>query len=48
MRFEVAAGSDASAIAETLVHYGLIEDATLFRNYARYTGLDSQLEAGWF
>ncbi|MCZ7546271.1 MAG: endolytic transglycosylase MltG [Anaerolineae bacterium] len=48
VRFEVEPGSSAADIAEQLVRRGLIGDATLFRNYARYTGLDSQLEAGRF
>lgn len=46
--FEVAPGSSAGLIAEDLLHYGLIRDPTLFRNYARYAGLDSALEAGKF
>ncbi len=48
VRFEVAPGSSAADVADQLVRRGLIADATLFRNYVRYTGLDSQLEAGRF
>lgn len=48
VRFEVEPGSSAADIADRLARLGLISDATLFRNYARYTGLDSQLEAGRF
>ena len=46
--FEVAPGSSAATIADQLARRGLIADAELFRNYVRYTGLDSQLEAGRF
>jgi UPF0755 protein len=46
--FEVAPGQNASQIGDQLVSLGLIGDATLFRNYLRYYGLDRQLEAGTY
>ncbi|MBN1287099.1 MAG: endolytic transglycosylase MltG [Anaerolineae bacterium] len=48
MVFEVAPGSSAGVIAGDLVRLGLVGDATLFKNYVRYAGLDDELEAGKF
>jgi UPF0755 protein len=44
--FDIQPGQTASDIADDLFINGLISDAELFRNYLRYYGLDSQLEAG--
>lgn len=44
--FVVNPGDTAATIGQNLVGAGLISDADLFRNYARYRGLDAQLEAG--
>lgn len=44
--FEIIAGQGASDVADGLYTAGLVNDATLFRNYLRYYGLDLQLEAG--
>lgn len=46
VEFVVEPGQSASAIAQNLTQIGLLGDATLFLNYLRYHGLDSQLEAG--
>ncbi len=46
--FTVEAGQNAAQIAENLRTLGLIRDATLFRYYLRYYGLDVQIEAGTF
>ncbi len=43
---EVASGETATDVASNLASLGLIRDATLFRNYLKYYGLDTQLEAG--
>ncbi|MCA9973854.1 MAG: endolytic transglycosylase MltG [Anaerolineales bacterium] len=47
-RFEVTPGETADTIAANLAAAGLLDDTTLFLNYLRYYGLDSQLEAGSF
>jgi cell division protein YceG involved in septum cleavage len=44
--FRVNPGDSAAAVGLNLAAHGLVRDAELFRNYARYHGLDSQLEAG--
>lgn len=44
--FRVNPGDSAAAVGLNLAAQGLVRDAELFRNYARYHGLDSQLEAG--
>ena len=44
--FVVEPGQSAGAIAQDLSQAGLLHDTTLFINYLRYHGLDSQLEAG--
>lgn len=46
--FVVTPGESAEEIAANLVADGLIADRTLFLNYLRYYGLDSELEAGTF
>lgn len=46
--FTVEAGQNATQIAENLRTLGLIHNATLFRYYLRYYGLDVQIEAGTF
>ncbi len=46
--FAVEPGETAIGIAERLEAAGLITDATLFRYYLRYYGLDAGLEAGEF
>lgn len=46
--FEIDSGQGASAVAQNLVAAGLLQDADLFLNYARYYGYDRQLEAGFF
>ena len=43
---EILPGQNASQVADALLSLGLISDATLFKNYLRYYGLDRQLEAG--
>jgi len=48
MRFEVAPGSTARAIAEQLAAAGLIGDPTLFEAYVRVRGIAQRLEAGTF
>ncbi len=44
--FRVNPGDSAASVGLNLYNQGLILDAELFRNYARYHGLDSELEAG--
>jgi UPF0755 protein len=44
--FAVNPGETASQIAANLAGLKLIGDETLFRNYMRYYGLDTQIEAG--
>lgn len=44
--FVVEAGQNAGAIADALEAGGLVSDKSLFLNYLRYHGLDSELEAG--
>ncbi len=46
--FVVSPGDTAAVIGQNLANQGLIIDADLFRNYARFHGLDSQLEAGTY
>jgi UPF0755 protein len=46
--FSVAPGETADSIAANLAAAGLLNDTELFRNYVRYHGLDSGLEAGDF
>lgn len=46
VRFTVNLGESANVIANNLVQAGLLNDTQLFLDYARYHGLDSQLEAG--
>ena len=46
--FRVEPGDNAAAIGAKLAAQGLITDADLFRNYARYHGLDTQFEAGTY
>jgi UPF0755 protein len=46
--FEISPGENADQIAANLVEQGLLTDRSLFRNYVRYHGLDSRLEAGTF
>lgn len=46
--FVVNPGETADTIGQNLVSAALISDAKLFRQYARYHGLDSQLEAGTY
>lgn len=46
--FTVAPGTTAATVGDNLFASGLIADAELFRAYARYAGLDSQLEAGTY
>ncbi|MFC1960217.1 endolytic transglycosylase MltG [Chloroflexota bacterium] len=46
--FVVNPGDSAATIGQNLVQSNLITDADLFRNYARYHGLDAQLEAGTY
>ncbi len=48
LRFVVAPGSTARAIAEQLAAAGLIGDATLFEAYVRTGGMAERLEAGTF
>lgn len=44
--FEIAAGQGAGAIATNLAQANLLTNETLFLNYLRYYGYDSQLDAG--
>lgn len=46
--FVVNSGDTAEIIGTNLQNQGLISNAEVFRNYARYNGLDSQLEAGTY
>jgi UPF0755 protein len=46
--FTIQPGETAVTIAANLAQAGLLEDQTLFLNYARFYGLDSQLAAGDF
>lgn len=46
--FVISPGEHANQIASNLVEAGLLADTELFRNYIRYYGLDSRLEAGTF
>ncbi len=46
--FVVEPGQSAAGVGQRLFASGLISDPALFRNYARYHGLDSQLEAGTY
>ena len=46
IRFEIVPGESAAEVANQLATQGLINDVTLFLRYARYHGLDTQLEAG--
>ncbi len=48
IRFRIAPGSGAGAIAAALVDQGLIRDAELFINYARVEGFDRRFEAGMY
>ena len=48
IRFIIAKGDTASVIGKNLLDEGFIKDADLFRNYVRYYGLDSQLQAGTY
>ncbi len=45
-RFEITEGEGASDIAFALLAEGYIDNADLFRRYARFNGLDRQFEAG--
>ena len=47
-RFEISPGENAEQIAANLVDHGFLIDQALFRNYIRFHGLDSQLEAGTY
>lgn len=44
--FTVNKGDNATTIGANLVKQGFIRDADLFRIYARYYGIDAQLQAG--
>ncbi len=46
--FVIAPGDTAGAVGQKLYAAGFISDPELFRNYVRYHGLDSQLEAGTY
>lgn len=46
VRFRIAPGAGAGAIAAALFDQALISDAELFINYARVEGLDRRFEAG--
>jgi len=46
--FTISPGETAVSVAENLVAADLLADPTLFVNYARFYGLDSQLAAGEF
>ncbi len=46
--FTIELGETATSVAERLQEMGLISDASLFRLYMRYNGIDQQLEAGDF
>jgi UPF0755 protein len=47
-RFVVGKGDNATTIAAKLASQGFITDTDLFRNYVRYYGMDSQLQAGTY
>jgi cell division protein YceG involved in septum cleavage len=47
-KFEVLQGDTAQTIANNLLLAGLITDPSLFVNYVRYYGLDSQLSGTFF
>lgn len=46
--FNIESGEHAAQIADDLVAQGIIADATLFRRYLSYHGLDVRLEAGTY
>ncbi len=46
--FTINSGESANVIADNLLQAGLLNDRQLFLDYARFYGLDSQLEAGDF
>jgi UPF0755 protein len=46
--FVISPGETAEQIGANLVSEGLLDDQELFTRYARYQGLDNQLEAGEF
>jgi UPF0755 protein len=48
VRFVVGKGDSASTIAANLLGQGFIKDADLFRNYARYYGVDAKFQAGTY
>ncbi len=48
LAFTIEAGENAEQIASNLVDAGILSDSELFRNYVRFYGLDSRLEAGTF
>lgn len=47
-RFIIESGQRADQVADDLIAINLLQDKTLFLNYLRYYGLDSQLEAGTY
>ncbi|GAB6158972.1 endolytic transglycosylase MltG [Desulfotomaculum varum] len=44
----IAPSSSTAQIAKTLQQQGMIRNATAFRLYARYQGLDNQVKAGYY
>jgi UPF0755 protein len=46
--FQVSLGESINAISLDLVNQGLIHDATSFRNYLIFSGLDKNIQAGEF
>ncbi len=46
IQFVIEPGETAADIAQKLTDAGIIQNPQLFRNYVRFYGLDSQLEAG--
>src|SRR5690242_12622785 len=44
--FNVNQGDNAATIGINLQQQGFVKDGDLFRKYARYYGIDSQLQAG--
>jgi UPF0755 protein len=48
IKFVIAPGDSATTIGQNLVSAGFISDATLFRNYVRYYGIDANLQAGTY
>ena len=46
--FTVNQGDNATTIGANLAQQGFFKDADLFRKYARYYGIDAQLQAGVF